>query len=68
MNSRSGTVTVTGAVDSDMIDPIAFLMAKAEELRDLANLMPEVANELRRMAEDCEDRAEELMQDRRRRA
>ena len=51
-----------------MIDPIAFLMAKAEELRDLANLMPEVANELRRMAEDCEDRAEELMQDRRRRA
>ena len=53
-----------GAVDSDMSDPVAFLVAKAAELRDLASQLPEIANELRRMAEDCETRAEELKQDR----
>ena len=47
-----------------MIDPIAFLLAKAEELRDLAAQLPELANELRRMAEGCEAGAEELEQDR----
>ena len=36
-----------------MIDPIPFLVAKAAELRDLASQLPEIANELRRMAEDA---------------
>ena len=47
-----------------MIDQIAFLLAKAEELRDLASREPEVADDLRRIAEECEERAEELRQDR----
>jgi FtsZ-binding cell division protein ZapB len=47
-----------------VIDPVAFLAAKAEELRDLASQLPEIAKELRHMAEDCEAWAEELKQDR----
>jgi hypothetical protein len=47
-----------------MIDQVAFLLAKTEELRNLASQEPEVASDLRRMAEECEQRAEELRQDR----
>jgi len=50
-----------------MSDHLAsFLLAKAPEMRDFANQMPELASELRRMAEDCEIVAEQLRQDRRR--
>jgi hypothetical protein len=49
-----------------MTDPAAFLLAKAEEMRHLANQSPDLANALRRMAEECERQAEELRQDRRR--
>jgi hypothetical protein len=49
-----------------MTDPVAFLVAKAHEMRDLANQSPELSNALRRMAEECERQADELRQDRRR--
>jgi|GraSoiStandDraft_57_1057295.scaffolds.fasta_scaffold1012498_2 HAMP domain-containing protein len=49
-----------------MIDPAAFLLAKAQEMRDLADESPDLANALRRMAEECERQADELRQDRRR--
>ena len=51
----------------DMIDPAAFLLQKAEEIRALAAIAPELANDLRRMAEECrEQAAAQLRQDRRR--
>jgi hypothetical protein len=46
-------------------DPVAFLLNKAEQCRTLALKTPELASELRRIAEDCEKAAEELRQDRR---
>jgi hypothetical protein len=47
-------------------DWMAFLSKKADELRGFALQWPELANELRRMAEDCEELAAELVKNGRR--
>ena len=51
-----------------MADPAPFLLARAEELRQLATRSPEIAFELRRMAEMCEQQADLLRQGSPRRA
>jgi CHASE3 domain sensor protein len=43
-----------------MSDPVAFLQQKAEEIRALASASPEIASELRRLAEFIEEQADEL--------
>lgn len=64
---KIGTLTATRTVNRDaMDDPVAFLLKKAEEFRALASRAPELANELRRLAEECEGAAAELREDRRR--
>ncbi|MBV9018389.1 MAG: hypothetical protein JO058_22285 [Alphaproteobacteria bacterium] len=45
---------------------MAFLLTKADEFRRLSLQWPELANELRRMADECEELAAELSEDRRR--
>jgi hypothetical protein len=35
------------------MDPVEFLLKKAEEMRALAGIAPELANDLQRMAEEC---------------
>jgi hypothetical protein len=53
--------------EAPVIDnPSTFLLEKAEEFRELASQRPELQNELRRMAEDCEEEAVRLSQERRR--
>jgi len=53
--------------EAPVIDsPSTFLLEKAEEFRELASQNPELHNELRRMAEDCEEEAARLNQERRR--
>jgi hypothetical protein len=49
-----------------MTDPAEFLLQKAAEIRALASIAPELANDLRRMAEECRQAATELTGDRRR--
>jgi hypothetical protein len=46
------------------MDTEAFLSQKAEEIRAFAAANPELAHELRRMAEECEELAAQLRQDR----
>jgi hypothetical protein len=46
-----------------MIDPIKFLLTKADELRALSNWWPDIANDLRRMADECEDEIARLRED-----
>ena len=48
-----------------MNDEIAFLLDVAEQLREIALTEPEVAADLRRLAEDIEATAVELRRDRR---
>ncbi|HVH76166.1 MAG TPA: hypothetical protein VM755_14725 [Stellaceae bacterium] len=43
-----------------MNEPVAFLYRKAEEIRALAELAPDIASDLRQMAEFIERRAAEL--------
>jgi hypothetical protein len=43
-----------------MMDEIAFLYEAAAELRAIAFAAPDIAEELRRMAHDLEDQADEL--------
>ena len=50
-----------------MMDPAAFLLQKAEEILALASIAPELAHELRRMAEECAEAATPLGQERPRR-
>ena len=47
-------------VSLGMKDQIEFLYQKAEELRLMAGGAPEVAEKLRRLAEDLEERAADL--------
>lgn len=49
-----------------MDDSVTFLLVKAEEFRALASRSPDLASELRRMADECERAAVELREDRRR--
>jgi len=49
-----------------MTDPAEFLLQKAEEIRTLASIAPELASDLRRMAEECRQAATPLSQERRR--
>jgi hypothetical protein len=49
-----------------MTDPAEFLSRKAEEIRALASIAPELASDLRRMAEECRQAATQLAGDRRR--
>jgi hypothetical protein len=51
-----------------MGDDVTFLLTKADELRQAANLMPDIASELRRMADECEALATKLSQARGRRS
>ena len=53
-------------MNREMMDPAEFLLQKAEEIRALASIAPELASDLRRMAEECRQAATELRQDRRR--
>jgi hypothetical protein len=49
-------------------DPTAFLAEKADAFRVFASQWPDLASELRQMAEECEQVAAELPRDRRRSA
>ena len=49
-----------------MDNPSTFLLEKAAEFRELASQRPELQNELRRMAEACEEEAVRRAQERRR--
>ena len=53
-------------MNRQMMDPAECLLQKAEEIRALASIAPELASDLRRMAEECRQAATELRQDRRR--
>jgi hypothetical protein len=48
------------------MDPAEFLLQKAEEIRALASIAPQLASDLRRMVEECAEAATPLRQDRRR--
>ena len=48
------------------MDSRTFLLRKAEEFREVASQVPELQNELRRIAEECEEEADRLSQERRR--
>jgi hypothetical protein len=50
-----------------MMDSAEFLLKKAEEIRALASIAPELADDLRRMAEECLQAASPLGQDQERR-
>lgn len=50
-----------------MTDPAEFLSQKAEEIRALASIAPELAHELRRLAQECEQAASPLRQEQERR-
>jgi predicted phage gp36 major capsid-like protein len=63
---KNGTAT-TVIDEASVTDSLrTFLLAKAEEFRELASERPELQNELRRMAEECEEEAARLSQERRR--
>jgi hypothetical protein len=49
-----------------MRDPVEFLLEQANELRRLAAIAPIAAAEMRRIAEELENKARELEQQRRR--
>jgi hypothetical protein len=49
-----------------MMDPAEFLLSKVEEIRALASIAPELASDLRRMAEECRQAATQRTGDRRR--
>jgi hypothetical protein len=50
-------------VSLGMKDRVEFLYRKAEQLRVMAGGAPEIAEKLRRLAEDLEARAAELSQE-----
>jgi hypothetical protein len=48
------------------MDPAEFLLQKVEEIRALSSIAPELASDLRRMAEECAEAATQLTRERRR--
>ena len=50
-----------------MMDPAEFLLTKAEEIRALASIAPELANDLRQIADECQQAATPLRQEQERR-
>ena len=50
-----------------MMDPAEFLLKKAEEIRALASIAPELANDLRQMADGCRQTAAAPQQEQERR-